>query len=201
MDVQIDSAHSMNYIERMLLFMIKLINEKNDRSLKFYDLKNADALRDEFVDMLMNFDKKANPYNTDVYLYVNEDTNTGELYEFVNVGGNSWLDDDHYTIYTDKQHYEDVFEFFEDESQIADALNMTLDDLKEEALVALDMQDDYWIDEIGYSEIRQYVKENEEYMDILSDAYDDAIDDMYSEYAEKADDIIDYFNEKQRETY
>lgn len=185
----------------MLLFMIKLINEKNERIFNFYDLKNADALRDEFINMLINFDKRANPYNTDVYLYVDEDTNTGELYEFVNVGGNSWLDDDHYTLYTDKQHNEDVFDFFTEESEIADALNMTLDDLKKEALVALDMQDDYWIDEIGYSEIRQYVKDNEEYMDILLDAYDDAIDDMYPDYAEKADDLIDYFNQMQRETY
>lgn len=67
--------------------------------------------------------------------------------------------------------------------------------------VALDLQDDYWIDEIGYKEVIDYVKTNKEYMDILYDAYDDAIDDMYSEYAEKADDIIDYFNEMQRETY
>lgn len=164
----------------------------------FYDLKNADALRDEFVDMLMNFDKRPNEYQTDVYLYVNED-DTGELYEFINVGGNSWLDDDHYTLYSDKQHYEDVLDWYQDEYEIADALGKTEDELKEEALVALDLQDDYSIDEIGYTDVMKYVETNEEYMDILYDAYDDVIDGMRSEYEDKADDIIDYFNQMERE--
>ena len=182
--------------------MIKLIKESNKDAFNFYDLKNADALRDEFVDMLINFDKRPNEYQTDVYLYVNED-GTGELYEFPNVGGNSWLDDDHYTLYSDKQHYEgsDIFDFFNEDYLIAGALGKDVDELKEEALVALDMQDDYWIDEIGFSEIKEYVESQEEYMDILYDAYDDTIDDMYPDYAEKADDIIDYFNQMQRETY
>jgi hypothetical protein len=180
--------------------MLKLIKESNKDVFNFYDLKNADALRDEFVDMLMNFDKRLNEYQTDVYLYVNED-GTGELYEFTNVGGNSWLDDDHYTLYSDKQHYEDVLDWYQDEYEIAEALGKTEDELKEEALVALDLQDDYWIDEIGYKEVKEYVETNEEYMDILYDVYDDAIDDMWSDYEEKADAIIDYFNQMERETY
>lgn len=201
MSVQIDSAFMTIYIRKdVIIIMIKLIKESNKDVFNFYDLKNADALRDEFVDMLMDFDKRPNEYQTDVYLYVNED-GTGELYEFPNVGGNSWLDDDHYTLYSDKQHYEDVLDWYQDEYEIAEALGKTEDELKEEALVALDLQDDYSIDEIGYKEVIEYVKTNEEYMDLLFDAYDDVIDGMLSEYEDKADEIIDYFNQMERESY
>lgn len=73
---------------------------------KVYDLSNADELRDELIIMLKEFDKSGNQYQTDVYLYVDTEMNTGSLYEFVNVGGNSWLNDDHYILYIDKPHYE-----------------------------------------------------------------------------------------------
>ena len=71
----------------------------------FYELANADELRDELISYLKYFNKEENKYQTDLYLYVDTETNTGSLYEFVNVGGNSWLNDDHYTLYIDKPHY------------------------------------------------------------------------------------------------
>ena len=80
----------------------------------FYDLTNADELRDELISYLKYFDKEENKYQTDLYLYVDTETNTGTLYEFVNVGGNSWLNDDHYILYIDKPHYEtweDIYGF------------------------------------------------------------------------------------------
>lgn len=174
--------------------MVRRLNESNNEIFDFYDLRNADELRDEFIEKLKKFDKDCNKYNTDVYLYVHDD-GTGELYDFTNVGGNSWLDDDHYVLYTDKQHYDNYLDWYQDEGEIADALGMSEDDLKEEALVALDMQDDYWIDEIGYSEIIRYLKTREDYSEILYQAYCDAIDDMNYEYAQKADEVIDGFNE------
>lgn len=174
--------------------MVRKLNEKYNDSFSFYDLTNADELRDEFIEKLKQFDKDCNPYDTDVYLYVHDD-GSGELYDFTNVGGNSWLDDDHYVLYTDKQHYNDYLDWYQDENEIADALGMELDELQEEALVALDMQDDYWIDEIGYSEIVEYIKTRDDYKEILYKAFCDLIDDMSYEYEEKADEIIDGFNE------
>ena len=70
-------------------------------------IKNREQIIDELVEMLIQFDLDCNQYDTDVYLYLDDEGNA-ELDTFVNPGGNGWLDDDHYTIYTDKQRYEDV---------------------------------------------------------------------------------------------
>ena len=72
----------------------------------YYDLSNANELRDELISYLKYFDKEANQYQTDLYLYVDMETNTGSFYEFTNVGGRSWLNDDHYTLYKDEPHYQ-----------------------------------------------------------------------------------------------
>ena len=72
----------------------------------FYDLTNADDIRNELISYLKYFDKECNQYQTDLYLYVNSEDNTGSLYEFTNVGGNSWLNDDHYVLYKDAPHYQ-----------------------------------------------------------------------------------------------
>ena len=78
--------------------MITLRNESFDADdFDFGSLRNADELRDEFIEILKQFDKDLNEYQTDVYLYVDENNN-GEWYLFTNVGGNSWLNDDHITM-------------------------------------------------------------------------------------------------------
>ena len=75
----------------------------NDKTI---EIKNYDEIRENLADMLVQFDKDANTdYQTDVYLYYDEKEKTARLDTFVNVGGNSWLNDDHKTIYTDKEHY------------------------------------------------------------------------------------------------
>lgn len=48
--------------------------------------------------------------DVDIYMYINE--NEIELDTYENVGGNSWIDDDHLTIYTifpSNEQYEDIF--------------------------------------------------------------------------------------------
>ena len=63
-------------------------------------IKNREEIVDKLVDMLVQFDKDCNSYQTDVYLYYDKENQSAELDTFVNVGGNSWLNDDHYTIYS-----------------------------------------------------------------------------------------------------
>ncbi len=76
-------------------------------------IANYENIVAELVDMLAEFDALHDDYQTDIYMYVDENNNA-TLYEFVNPGGNSWLDDDHIFLYADKPHYEDMMEGLED---------------------------------------------------------------------------------------
>lgn len=67
-------------------------------------IKNYDEIADELAEMLKNYALAQNEFQTDVYLYVKKD-GTAELDEFTNAGGNSWLNDDHITIYSDMSHF------------------------------------------------------------------------------------------------
>lgn len=67
-------------------------------------LKNHGAVLEALIEQLKEFQADLNRYQTDVYLYVKN--GEGSIDTFTNVGGNSWLQDDHYTIYTDQEHYD-----------------------------------------------------------------------------------------------
>ena len=81
-------------------------------------ITNLDEVRRELYDMIFGLEFEENEYQTDIYAYYDEETGKVTLEYFENVGGNSWLDDDHITVYTDKPHYdklEDEFNFADDE--------------------------------------------------------------------------------------
>lgn len=87
-----------------------------------------------------------NRYETDVYLYIDDEHQTGELYNFENVGGRSWLDDDHIIIYTDRGTNEDFYDVFNDISEVADSVGMTEDEIKIMALQSAKSQTDWYED-------------------------------------------------------
>lgn len=68
-------------------------------------ISNYDQILEELTNLLIDFDLDQNEYQTDVYLYIGED-GKARLDTFINVGGDSWLNDDHITIYCDRPHYE-----------------------------------------------------------------------------------------------
>ncbi len=70
-------------------------------------IKNYDEIHDELIEMLKGFVKQSADFQIDVYLYVDED-GIAKLQEFVNPGGNSWLNDDHIKIYSSKPPYDDL---------------------------------------------------------------------------------------------
>jgi hypothetical protein len=184
-------------IRKDVIIMVRGLNESNDSRIQissFWDLRNADALRNEIIEKLKKFDKDMNQYQTDVYLYVQDDM-TGELYDFVNVGGNSWLNDDHYFLFADHQHYGDWTDYWQTEGEIADALSMTLDDLKQEVLDNWNDQD-YDLDDVGFSDITEYINfKRDDYLDTLYQIYYDAVDnDFESEYSDETDKIIEDFD-------
>lgn len=63
-------------------------------------LKNYDEVLDEIIETMRELDRDAARFQTDIYLYI--ENGIGRVTTFVNVGGNSWLNDDHLLIYEHK---------------------------------------------------------------------------------------------------
>lgn len=64
------------------------------------DIININDLVSELAVILRKFEIDLNPYQTDVYFYYDADAKIGRLETFINVGGHSWINDDHVTIYS-----------------------------------------------------------------------------------------------------
>lgn len=155
-------------------------------------IKNDTDIIEEFTDILMDFDKIRNQYQTDVYLYYDNDTQTARLELFENIGGNSWKDDDHYVLYRDKAHYDDDFTFYFDSvSSIAERL-----DLEENKLLEM-VEKKMEIQNADYSDICTYIKSDKACMDKMEEAVCNLIDNSRTEYFEQAENIFrDFIKEK-----
>lgn len=152
-------------------------------------IKNLDSIIEQLTEILMQFNRELNSYDTDVYLYYDAETETASLSTFVNVGGNSWLDDDHYTIYTDKQHYDTFFDYWNNIAEFAESLGMTEDKLI--SLVAEYFR--YEPEEIDYYDVRKFFNNHEEYFDKLKEEYCDYLENIRGDFEEQANNIMDRF--------
>ena len=152
-------------------------------------IKNRDKLVEEMSEMLLRFDEECNNYHTDVYFYYDDETQTATLDTFVNVGGNSWLDDDHITIYTDNPHYDDgAYSWYQSEQEFADTLGISLEQLYSETRAYHKLDDD---EEVEYYEIERYIQNNEEYDDKITESYSEHLKQNFAdEYASRAEEII-----------
>lgn len=160
------------------------------------NIKNREEIIEQLTKMLMQFDKDCNKYQTDVYLYYDKENQTAKLDTFVNVGGNSWLDDDHHTIYTDREHYDDgVFSYYQQSTEIAEALKMSEEEFGAKIRQYYNMDEN---ENPDWYEICKFAKSNDEYMEKLTANYNDIIDEMRSEYAENAERIIREFEEEDK---
>lgn len=103
-----DVIKRLNEVEGKQSYIKELIRKDiKEEKMKEIILTNEDEIREELTDMIMELDKARRQHHTDIYLYIDEE-GKGKLHEFENPGGNSWIDDDHYTLYTDKPHYDDL---------------------------------------------------------------------------------------------
>ena len=151
-------------------------------------IKNREELVNELKEILIQFDKDCNSYQTDVYFYYDNKNQTGNLDTFVNVGGNSWLNDDHMTIHTDKEHYDDgAYSWIQNEYEMADILDIDIEQLIHEAKEYSGYEED---EEIPYNEIERYAKSVDSYNDALWEAYYESLEDYASEYEERAEGMI-----------
>lgn len=161
------------------------------------EIKNREQLIDQLAEMLLQFDKDANPYQTDVYLYYDKENQTAELDTFVNVGGNSWLNDSHYTIYTDKEHYDGIWDYYQSVEELAEYAEIPLDKLRQKVIAKLELDDDEAADfELDYYEARGYLQQNNEAMGKLTASYFEALEELKPEYHERAEFIMDNFNQE-----
>lgn len=156
-------------------------------------LKNYDDLIPQIARMMLDHDKAHTGYQDDIYLYVDADGN-GRLKTFVNVGGNSWLDDDHYTLRCMKECYTDWTDTFQEISSIADALGWTVRTLRERAAAWRSEHIEYTVaDDVDFSDVRDYIENNQPLLDMMYAAEDQCFEDAFSDYVEAATDILDSF--------
>lgn len=155
------------------------------------EIKNKEAVIEQLTEMLMQFDKDFNGYNTDIYLYYNEETKTAELDTFVYVG-NSWRDDDHVTIHTDECHYDNMYEHMENSMFcIADALNMEYNAIDKAVATYFGIN----VDDVEFYHIEKWAEEF--HSEKMHEYYNEwFVDENRSDYVERAEMIIERFEEE-----
>lgn len=160
-------------------------------------LKNREAIVAKLAEMLKKFDLELNPYDTDVYLYYDEAEKMAELDTFVNVGGNSWLNDDHYTIYTDCEHHETDFDFFDNLDDLADAVGIRKEELIKKAAKYADID----VEDVAYYEVARFIESDDKLMGKLHETYKTYLDELENNYDERADYIISEWESNEEEDY
>lgn len=77
----------------------------------------------DLMHMIAKLEAEKNAYQTDIYMYVDE-RGHATLDTYINIGGNSWRDDDHILVWEDRPHYEDPADWAASltTDEIADAL-------------------------------------------------------------------------------
>lgn len=135
------------------------------------ELRNGCDVLDAIVEAKMDHDIRCCKYQEDVYLYI-DDNGTGSIEIFVNVGGNSWIDDDHITVCCMKEYLGDWTDTFETEDAIASVLDCSCEHLIESVREWLEATtgDQYEQDEIKYNDVYDYVRAHQPILDKIMDA-------------------------------
>lgn len=156
------------------------------------ELKNYDDLIPQIARMMLDHDKDHTGYQEDVYMYVDAD-GKGSLKLFQNVGGNSWLDDDHYTVCSLPELYTDWTDTFQDVGSIADALGWTVETLRERtAAWCSETTGDYLdADDVEFSDVREFIENHQPLRDKMYADEAQQFDDAFSAYVDIATDSLD----------
>ena len=159
-----------------------------------FTLKNRAEIVAQLVEILRQFDIDCNSYDTDIYLYYDVENQTAELKTFENIGGRNWLDDDHVFIYRDHEHVDcDMWDWIQSTSEFSDLLGKSEEELAAEVEAYYKDEDRDEDEEFDYHDYRKYVQSNDDYVSVITEAYKDFLNDFSSEYNEKAEEIIEKF--------
>ena len=133
-------------------------------------LKNYGEVLQELHDLLMKLDLSNLQNQVDIYLYVDEGGN-GTLDTFDNVGGNSWIDDDHITLARIEplDFGDELWNDWEMDDILAE-IGKTKNEIFEEMKAAGKICEYSDIEEITHCDYRHYIRENREYNDRLNEA-------------------------------
>lgn len=143
-------------------------------------IKNSEQIVAELAALLKTFDLELRPYQTDVYIYLHDD-GTASISEFVNIGGNSWLDDDHRVLYKDREHMETRFDSFQTIEDLCNAVDVS----PEHVAASLGI----YPDELEWYDVCEFIQSYEVYEDRLNTAYEDLLDNC-CEYEQCANEIM-----------
>lgn len=155
-----------------------------------HTINNADQIRRDLIQILIDDAVDLPGYQRDVYMYVDADGNA-TLDIFVNVGGNSWLDDDHYCLTTLPEHLDRITDTFETAADLADALDMTEHELRQRTVDYFDRGEEFELDDVDWHDMCKYAET--EHADQLRVWMREHCDAMRSDFAEQADEIIRTF--------
>ncbi len=132
-------------------------------------LKNYDEILDGLNNTLKDLDISNPEHQVDIYLYLNED-GSGTLDTFYNVGGSSWLNDDHICIYHRPPRCEELWSDGDwDMDDILTALKKSKKDIFEELRSTGKIDEDSDIKDISDEDYRYYISKNQEYNNILNE--------------------------------
>lgn len=146
-------------------------------------IENTEEIRQRLTEMLMEDAKEMCGYQRDIYMYI-DDNGRASLEWFINVGGNSWLDDDHIRLHVCREHYEGIEDSIEDTKMLAEIIDMTDAELADH--VSEDMEIDR--EDVDYDDCFRWAFAS--YADQIHEWYDDCIEDARSDYANQADEIL-----------
>lgn len=146
-----------------------------------WGLANEKQIRADIEKILIDFEVEFFPHQQDIYLYV-DSYGIGKVETFTNVGGNSWLSDDHFTLYSDRgiRDKSSIFEGY-DFTGIIDALGLDADEVIKAAIEA------GTIDEEEAEEIKGNNQIIYEMQNFLLDNYESELIDIYKSDVEEWD--------------
>lgn len=157
-------------------------------------IRNADQIRRDLIQILIDDAVACCNYQRDVYMYVDGDDNA-TLDLFTNVGGNSWRNDDHYCIAKLSEHTDKITDYIECPDQLADALGMSEQDLRQRTLDYFDRGDEFELDDVDWYDMCKYAET--EHQDRLTVWMRQLCDNSRSHFVALADNIIMVFNDRQ----
>lgn len=169
----------------------------------FDDFANADKLREELVEWLIRLEIECRNYQTDIYLYAERGEHgeiIGSLDDFINVGGNSWLNDDHYTLHCAKENCRSAYDDAQSVDEFAYFLDIPEAELREHTVSYLksinEADDDIKPEDVDWNEVCDYISHDEELDEKFQKAREAWIrSDFTDEFKEQADEIIREFDD------